>query len=79
MQTYARQGGTSAIFINDDGMQLLSPEEREKRTAFYANHNIGWVARPPHSNEPLGGGAAPKCRPNGSGRRPPEGPPPERD
>ncbi|KAL1719962.1 glycosyl transferase family group 2-domain-containing protein [Schizophyllum commune] len=54
MQTYARQGGTSAIFINDDGMQLLSPEEREKRTAFYANHNIGWVARPPHSNEPDG-------------------------
>lgn len=51
MQTYARQGGTSAIFINDDGMQLLSPEEREKRTAFYANHNIGWVARPPHSSE----------------------------
>ena len=54
MQTYARQGGTSTIFINDDGMQLLSPEEREKRTAFYANHNIGWVARPPHSNEPDG-------------------------
>lgn len=24
MQTYARQGGTSTIFINDDGMQVCS-------------------------------------------------------
>ncbi|KAF9039188.1 glycosyl transferase family group 2-domain-containing protein [Panaeolus papilionaceus] len=51
MQTYARQGGTSSIFIHDDGLQLLSAEEREKRIAFYADHNIGWVARPPHSSE----------------------------
>jgi cellulose synthase/poly-beta-1,6-N-acetylglucosamine synthase-like glycosyltransferase len=51
MQTYARQGGTSAIFVHDDGMQSLSPEEREKRVTFYANHNIGWVARPPHNHE----------------------------
>ncbi|KAF8191309.1 glycosyl transferase family group 2-domain-containing protein [Pholiota molesta] len=35
MQTYARQGGTSTIF-------------RDERLAFYANHNIGWVARPKH-------------------------------
>ncbi|KIK65212.1 hypothetical protein GYMLUDRAFT_386618 [Collybiopsis luxurians FD-317 M1] len=54
MQTYARQGGTSSIFVHDDGMQLISPEEREKRIQFYANHNIGWVARPPHSNAPDG-------------------------
>ncbi|KAE9389013.1 hypothetical protein BT96DRAFT_1003645 [Gymnopus androsaceus JB14] len=54
MQTYARQGGTSSIFVHDDGLQLISPEEREKRIQFYANHNIGWVARPPHSNEPDG-------------------------
>jgi Glycosyl transferase family group 2 len=54
MQTYARQGGTSAIFVNDDGLQLLEPEEREERIAFYADHNIGWVARPAHSNEPDG-------------------------
>uniref|UniRef100_A0A0W0F5W9 Uncharacterized protein n=1 Tax=Moniliophthora roreri TaxID=221103 RepID=A0A0W0F5W9_MONRR len=54
MQTYARQGGTSAIFVHDDGLQLVSPEEREKRIQFYANHNIGWVARPPHSNDPDG-------------------------
>ncbi|KAH8830090.1 glycosyl transferase family group 2-domain-containing protein [Flagelloscypha sp. PMI_526] len=51
MQTYARQGGTSAIFMHDDGLQLISPEDREARISFYANHNIGWVARPPHSSE----------------------------
>ncbi len=54
MQTYARQGGTSSILVHDDGLQLISPEEREKRIQFYANHNIGWVARPPHSNDPDG-------------------------
>jgi hypothetical protein len=54
MQTYARQGGTSAIFICDDGLQLIGAEEREERIAFYANHNIGWVARPGHSNAPDG-------------------------
>ncbi|KAJ7229659.1 glycosyl transferase family group 2-domain-containing protein [Mycena haematopus] len=41
MQTYARQGGTSSIFVHDDGLQLLGEEEREKRKAFYADHGIG--------------------------------------
>ncbi|EIN04516.1 hypothetical protein PUNSTDRAFT_122841 [Punctularia strigosozonata HHB-11173 SS5] len=54
MQTYARQGGTSAIFIHDDGMQLISEADRKARMSFYADHNIGWVARPGHSNEPDG-------------------------
>ncbi|KAF6752647.1 glycosyl transferase family group 2-domain-containing protein [Ephemerocybe angulata] len=54
MQTYARQGGTSSIFVHDDGLQSMSLEEREKRITFYADHNIGWVARPPHSNDPDG-------------------------
>lgn len=54
MQTYARQGGTSAIFICDDGLQVIGAEEREERIAFYANHNIGWVARPGHSSAPDG-------------------------
>lgn len=54
MQTYARQGGTSAIFINDDGLRLLSPAKRDERLAFYANHNIGWVARPKHDPKPGG-------------------------
>ncbi len=47
-------GGTSAIFICDDGMQLIGEEDRKARMAFYANHNIGWVARPGHSSAPDG-------------------------
>ncbi|THH31668.1 hypothetical protein EUX98_g2509 [Antrodiella citrinella] len=54
MQTYARQGGTSAIFIHDDGLQLISEEERKDRIEFYADNNIGWVARPKHENTPDG-------------------------
>ncbi|KAJ7366666.1 glycosyl transferase family group 2-domain-containing protein [Mycena albidolilacea] len=50
MQTYARQGGTSTIFINDDGLRLLSPPDRDERLTYYANHNIGWVARPRHED-----------------------------
>lgn len=49
MQTYSRQGGTSSIFINDDGLQLISEVDRHERIAFYADNNIGWVARPGHS------------------------------
>jgi cellulose synthase/poly-beta-1,6-N-acetylglucosamine synthase-like glycosyltransferase len=51
MQTYARQGGTSSIMVNDDGLQLLSEEDREIRTQFYANQDIAWVARPPHGQD----------------------------
>jgi cellulose synthase/poly-beta-1,6-N-acetylglucosamine synthase-like glycosyltransferase len=55
MQTYARQGGTSSIFIHDDGMCAGIPEqERSKRIEFYADHNIGWVARPKHDSNPGG-------------------------
>jgi hypothetical protein len=54
MQTYARQGGSSAIFVHDDGLQLISPKEREERITFYADHNIGWVARPKHDSAPGG-------------------------
>ena len=50
MKTYARQGGTSTIFINDDGLRILSREERDTRIAYYANHGIGWVARPRHDS-----------------------------
>lgn len=49
MQTYARQGGTSSIFVNDDGLRLLPPVEASARLSFYATHNIGWVARPAHT------------------------------
>jgi hypothetical protein len=50
MQTYARQGGTSALFVHDDGLQIISEKDREERIKFYANHGIGWVARPKHDN-----------------------------
>ncbi|KIK60091.1 hypothetical protein GYMLUDRAFT_244535 [Collybiopsis luxurians FD-317 M1] len=54
MQTYARQGGTSSIFICDDGLQIIPEEDRQKRLEFYSNHNIGWVARPKHDSSPGG-------------------------
>ncbi|KAK7038697.1 hypothetical protein VNI00_010581 [Paramarasmius palmivorus] len=54
MQTYARQGGTSSLFINDDGIRLLPTPERNARISYYANQNIGWVARPKHGEEDHG-------------------------
>lgn len=33
-------------------MQLLSDADREARIEFYANHGIGWVARPKHNAKP---------------------------
>ena len=51
ISTYELQGGTASIFMNDDGMQLLDPEMAELRQRYYRNHNIGWVARPPHEKD----------------------------
>jgi hypothetical protein len=48
ISTYELQGGSANMFINDDGLQLVSDEEREQRIEFYADHSIGWVARPKH-------------------------------
>lgn len=48
MSTYELQGGSANLFVNDDGLQLLGPDEREARITFYADHNIGWTARPKH-------------------------------
>ena len=53
---YRSHGGTCNIFINDDGMQLISEEDREARQQFYAKNDIGWVARPKHN--PTGEGLA---------------------
>lgn len=52
MQTYARQGGTSSIFICDDGLRLLPVHEQQERVRFYAGQAIGWVARPGHGALP---------------------------
>ena len=46
MQTYARQGGSSSIFICDDGLRVLNGEERDERLGFYREEGVGWVARP---------------------------------
>lgn len=48
ISTYEKQGGTASVFVNDDGLQLISEEERRVRTAYYAQNDIGWVARPGH-------------------------------
>ncbi|OIW28202.1 P-loop containing nucleoside triphosphate hydrolase protein [Coniochaeta ligniaria NRRL 30616] len=49
IRNYESHGGTANIFMNDDGMQLLSSEEAAERRAYYSAHNIGWVARPKHN------------------------------
>ncbi len=46
ISTYELQGGSANIFINDDGLQLMPEEDRHARIDFYADHSIGWVARP---------------------------------
>ncbi|KAK3340816.1 glycosyl transferase family group 2-domain-containing protein [Neurospora tetraspora] len=48
ISTYELQGGAANMFINDDGLQLISEEDRQERIEFYADHSIGWVARPRH-------------------------------
>lgn len=54
ISTYELQGGTANIFINDDGMQLLTDDEAQARRDFYEEHSIGWVARPRHNPKPEG-------------------------
>ena len=41
ISTYELQGGSANIFINDDGLQLISDEGRQAHIKFYADHNIG--------------------------------------
>jgi hypothetical protein len=52
ISTYELQGGTANIFVNDDGMQLISDEHARARREFYEEHNVGWVARPAHKPKP---------------------------
>ncbi|KAF1972617.1 hypothetical protein BU23DRAFT_580744 [Bimuria novae-zelandiae CBS 107.79] len=49
ISTYEMQGGSANIFINDDGMQVISEEDAKARQDYYDSNNIGWVARPPHN------------------------------
>ncbi|KAF9773996.1 hypothetical protein IL306_008069, partial [Fusarium sp. DS 682] len=54
IRNYESFGGTASIFVNDDGMQLVPPEDAEERRMFYKENNIGWVARPPHNPDGKG-------------------------
>ncbi|KAI0144157.1 glycosyl transferase family group 2-domain-containing protein [Hypoxylon sp. NC0597] len=56
ISTYELQGGTANIFVNDDGMQLISEEEAQARREFYEENSIGWVSRPKHNPKPEDGG-----------------------
>ncbi|KAK9324902.1 glycosyl transferase family group 2-domain-containing protein [Lipomyces orientalis] len=49
--TYELQGGSANIFVNDDGMQLIPENEAQQRREYYAEHLIGYVARPPHGKD----------------------------
>lgn len=49
ISTYELQGGTANIFVNDDGMKLLTHDQAMERQDFYDEHNVGWVARPKHN------------------------------
>ncbi|RDW92339.1 hypothetical protein BP5796_01733 [Coleophoma crateriformis] len=51
ISTYELQGGSANMFINDDGLQIIDEEERRARIEFYADHSIGWVARPKHGDD----------------------------
>lgn len=53
--TYEMQGGTANIFVNDDGIQLISPEDAQLRREYYDHNRIGWVARPKHNPKPAEG------------------------
>ncbi len=55
ISTYEMQGGTANIFVNDDGMQLIAPEDAQARRDYYDEHKIGWVARPKHNPKPAEG------------------------
>ena len=55
ISTYELQGGTANIFVNDDGMQLISQEEAKARQDYYDEQQIGWVARPKHNPKPAEG------------------------
>ncbi|TVY20676.1 hypothetical protein LARI1_G001179, partial [Lachnellula arida] len=50
ISTYELQGGSANMFVNDDGLQILDEEDRQARIEFYADHSIGWVARPKHGD-----------------------------
>lgn len=51
VSTYELQGGTANIFVNDDGLQIISEADRMARIDYYADNDIGWTARPKHGED----------------------------
>ncbi|PWN27268.1 hypothetical protein BDZ90DRAFT_220834 [Jaminaea rosea] len=49
ISTYELQGGTASILVSEDGLLVVSEEEREKRLDYYERQQIAWVARPGHN------------------------------
>ncbi|EXJ90538.1 hypothetical protein A1O1_03641 [Capronia coronata CBS 617.96] len=49
ISTYELQGGSANIFVNDDGMQIISEDDARRRIQYYEDNSIGWVARPKHA------------------------------
>ncbi|KAL7418822.1 hypothetical protein Q5752_006506 [Cryptotrichosporon argae] len=49
--TYERQGGSVNVIVCDDGLQLLSEEERNRRIQYYSLNNVAYVARPAHGQD----------------------------
>ena len=45
---YELQGGSANMFVNDDGLQIISEAQRDARIEFYRDNSIGWTARPTH-------------------------------
>lgn len=41
---YEMQGGTANIFVNDDGLQLVSEADRVTRLEYYEEMCIGWAS-----------------------------------
>lgn len=62
ISTYELQGGSANMFVNDDGLQIIDEEERRARIEFYADHSIGWVARPKHGDNFIRKGKFKKVR-----------------
>lgn len=56
IRTYEMQGGSANIFVCEDGMQVVSEKEAERRKQYYEEQRIGWVSRPKHKEPPMAKG-----------------------
>ncbi|CAM9679092.1 unnamed protein product [Scytosiphon promiscuus] len=52
---YKKMGGEANLYINDDGLQVISEKERNARVFAYKRHGVSYVARPPSSIRPRKG------------------------